>query len=181
MRAVDRLILANPTSSHSSTELRNKITSYIELLYSAGKRDPDEPDCAWCRISAQNSRWPGQSIHRLLIGVYRRAAGDVIAGPFYGGEAITATDIDLSDFISSNCDLDDVGHYARPDVFSLREDATAQPNGDFHDWSFGRFRSRTSNALRNRRQLRHLPPLSRSSQLSFSAAVERSGRRLWGS
>jgi len=40
---VDRVMLsAKPTSSFSSTELRDKIISYVELLSSTGKRDPDE-------------------------------------------------------------------------------------------------------------------------------------------
>jgi len=40
---VDRVMLsAKPTSSFSSTELRDRIVSYVELLSSTGKRDPDE-------------------------------------------------------------------------------------------------------------------------------------------
>ena len=36
------MLSAKPTSSFSSTELRDKISSYVELLSSTGKRDPDE-------------------------------------------------------------------------------------------------------------------------------------------
>jgi hypothetical protein len=40
---VDRVMLsAKPISSLSQTELRNKILGYLELLSSAGKRDPEE-------------------------------------------------------------------------------------------------------------------------------------------
>lgn len=40
---VDQVMLsASSTSSLSQTELRRKVSSYVELLSSAGKRDPDE-------------------------------------------------------------------------------------------------------------------------------------------
>lgn len=41
---------------------------------------------------------------------------DVLAGPVYGQEALLCPDIDLSDTIRGEYDLDLVGHYARPDV-----------------------------------------------------------------
>jgi hypothetical protein len=42
-KIVDRVMLAaEPTSSLSRTELRNKVLGYVELLSSTGKRDPDE-------------------------------------------------------------------------------------------------------------------------------------------
>lgn len=46
--------------------------------------------------------------------------GEVIAGPVYGREAIITADIDLMDTIRGKYDLDVVGHYARPDVFTLQ-------------------------------------------------------------
>lgn len=42
-RIVDRVMLSvMPRSALSETELREKVFSYIELLSSAGKRDPEE-------------------------------------------------------------------------------------------------------------------------------------------
>ena len=42
-KIVDRVMLsAKRTSSLSQQELRNKVLSYVELLSSAGKRDPEE-------------------------------------------------------------------------------------------------------------------------------------------
>jgi len=42
-KIVDRVMLsARPTSSLSHSELRKKLFGYVELLSSAGKRDPDE-------------------------------------------------------------------------------------------------------------------------------------------
>lgn len=48
--------------------------------------------------------------------------GEVLAGPLYGQEGILYADIDLSQRTRSHLDLDVVGHYARPDVFSLHVD-----------------------------------------------------------
>jgi len=54
--------------------------------------------------------------------------GDVLAGPVYDREALVTADIDLSDAIRGKYDLDVVGHYARPDVFSLNvNEAARQP------------------------------------------------------
>ena len=40
---VDRvMLLARPNPALPETELREKVFGYIELLHSAGKRDPDE-------------------------------------------------------------------------------------------------------------------------------------------
>lgn len=52
--------------------------------------------------------------------------GDILAGPVYDKEAVVTADIDLSDCIRGKYDLDVVGHYARPDVFSLGVDETAR-------------------------------------------------------
>jgi nitrilase len=48
--------------------------------------------------------------------------GDIVAGPLRGGEGVLAATIDLDDIIRARFDLDVAGHYARPDVFSLRVD-----------------------------------------------------------
>ena len=53
--------------------------------------------------------------------------GEVLAGPDYGGETILYADIDLDEILRGKYDLDVVGHYARPDVFSLRVDERAKP------------------------------------------------------
>ena len=48
--------------------------------------------------------------------------GEVIAAPVYDREAVIAAEIDLSDIARGKYDFDAVGHYARPDVFSLHID-----------------------------------------------------------
>ena len=45
--------------------------------------------------------------------------GEILAGPNFEGEAILTADLDLADIVRGKFDFDVVGHYARPDVFSL--------------------------------------------------------------
>jgi nitrilase len=45
--------------------------------------------------------------------------GKVLAGPLRDGEGILTAELDLRDVARGKFDLDTVGHYARPDVFSL--------------------------------------------------------------
>jgi nitrilase len=52
--------------------------------------------------------------------------GDVLAGPRIGGEALVCAQIDTTELVGARYDLDVVGHYARPDVFTLHVDETAR-------------------------------------------------------
>jgi nitrilase len=45
--------------------------------------------------------------------------GQVLAGPDYSGETILAAELDVADVVRGKFDFDVVGHYARPDLFSL--------------------------------------------------------------
>ncbi|CAN7462686.1 carbon-nitrogen hydrolase family protein [Phenylobacterium sp. LjRoot225] len=51
-------------------------------------------------------------------------AGQILAGPDFGGETILYADIDLGEIARGKYDFDVVGHYARPDVFRLLVDET---------------------------------------------------------
>lgn len=50
--------------------------------------------------------------------------GEILAGPNYEGEAILVADLDINQIAQGKFDFDAVGHYARPDVFSLLVDET---------------------------------------------------------
>jgi nitrilase len=48
--------------------------------------------------------------------------GEVLAGPLYGREGVLTAELDPEEIVRAKLDLDVVGHYARPDVFSLTVD-----------------------------------------------------------
>jgi nitrilase len=53
--------------------------------------------------------------------------GNFLVEPSYRGETILTAEIDLGDIARGKYDLDVVGHYARPDVFTLRVNERPQP------------------------------------------------------
>jgi nitrilase len=52
--------------------------------------------------------------------------GQILAGPDRSGETILTAVLDLDDVARGKFDFDVTGHYARPDVFSLRVNERAQ-------------------------------------------------------
>ena len=56
--------------------------------------------------------------------------GDVLAGPAFGEETILRADLDLDRIAEAKYDFDVVGHYARPDVFTLTVDERPRPPVD---------------------------------------------------
>lgn len=48
--------------------------------------------------------------------------GEVLAGPLYGASGVLVADVDIGAMARGKYDLDVVGHYARPDVFTLHVD-----------------------------------------------------------
>lgn len=48
--------------------------------------------------------------------------GRIVAGPDYSGATILSAEIDMRDIARAKFDFDVVGHYARPDVFSMTVD-----------------------------------------------------------
>jgi nitrilase len=77
---------------------------------------------------------PGWEPNRPLINggsVIVGPLGDVLAGPKVGGEGLVTATIDLDDIARARYDFDPVGHYARPDVFSLSVDETPRDSVRF--------------------------------------------------
>ena len=52
--------------------------------------------------------------------------GKLLAGPVFGEDALLTAELDLSIIASAQMDFDPVGHYARPDVFSLKVNTAPQ-------------------------------------------------------
>ena len=52
--------------------------------------------------------------------------GEVLAGPVYDEDAILTAEMDKAEITRGKYDLDVVGHYARPDVFSLKVNEAVQ-------------------------------------------------------
>jgi nitrilase len=52
--------------------------------------------------------------------------GEILAGPVFDEEAILMADLDKDEIIRGKYDLDVVGHYARPDIFTLIVDENPQ-------------------------------------------------------
>ncbi len=57
--------------------------------------------------------------------------GEVLAGPLRGEEGLLTAQIDLEELVRARYDFDVVGHYARPDVFSLVVDERAKRTVEF--------------------------------------------------
>jgi nitrilase len=53
--------------------------------------------------------------------------GNVLAGPAWDGEQLLYADLDLADLPKAKFDFDVIGHYARPDVFTLHVDESGRP------------------------------------------------------
>ncbi len=59
--------------------------------------------------------------------------GDVLAGPLVRETGLLTAEIDIAELIRARYDFDVVGHYARPDIFSLHVDERARRNAIFSD------------------------------------------------
>ncbi|MFC3694944.1 carbon-nitrogen hydrolase family protein [Chenggangzhangella methanolivorans] len=77
----------------------------------------DFPEDYASRIEAGPDEWMmhGRSV---IVG----PLGDVLAGPLVDEEGTLTADVDVDDIIGAKLDFDPVGHYSRPDIFSLRVD-----------------------------------------------------------
>ncbi|HEX9231521.1 MAG TPA: hypothetical protein VF869_06415 [Jatrophihabitantaceae bacterium] len=76
--------------------------------------------------SPREGRWQTCASSPIAGGSVIVGPLDVLAGPRIGGEGLVCAPIDTADLAGARYDLDVVGHYARPDVFTLHVDETAR-------------------------------------------------------
>ncbi|WP_334158368.1 carbon-nitrogen hydrolase family protein [Achromobacter insolitus] len=73
---------------------------------------------------------PGWDANRPLINggsVIVGPLGDVLAGPLRGKAGLLTAQVDMGELVRARYDFDVVGHYSRPDVFSLTVDERPRP------------------------------------------------------
>ncbi|CAO3383071.1 carbon-nitrogen hydrolase family protein [Azospirillum argentinense] len=82
-------------------------------------RRSDFPEDYASRIDAGPDEWMmhGRSV---IVG----PLGEILAGPLVDAEGILTAEVDVEDLVGAKLDFDPVGHYARPDLFSMRVDET---------------------------------------------------------
>lgn len=100
------------TMQHVAMEGRCFVISACQVM----RRSDFPPDYA-SRIDAEPDEWMmhGRSV---IVG----PLGEILAGPLLQEEGILTAEIDTDDIIGAKLDFDPVGHYARPDLFSLHVD-----------------------------------------------------------
>jgi nitrilase len=77
---------------------------------------------------------PGWDAERPLINggsVIVGPLGDVLAGPLRGKPGLLTAQVDTEELVRARYDFDVVGHYSRPDVFSLTVDERPRPPVQF--------------------------------------------------
>lgn len=77
---------------------------------------------------------PGWDPQRPLINggsVIVGPLGDVLAGPLKGQTGLLTAQIDTDELVRARYDFDVVGHYSRPDIFSLTVDERPRPSVHF--------------------------------------------------
>lgn len=104
------------TMRHVAMEGRCFVISACQVM-----RRSDFPEDYASRIEAGPDEWMmhGRSV---IVG----PLGEVLAGPLLDAEGILTADIDTDDILGATLDFDPVGHYARPDLFSLHVDERVQ-------------------------------------------------------
>jgi nitrilase len=85
------------------------------------RRESYPPDL---EVRSELEGWPEQ-LCRGGSAIYA-PLGDCLAGPLWDEEGILVADLDLGEVARGKFDFDVVGHYARPDVFSLEVDERPQ-------------------------------------------------------
>ncbi|WP_183092283.1 carbon-nitrogen hydrolase family protein [Nocardioides stalactiti] len=100
------------TLQHIAKEGRQFVIGVAPLI-----RGSDVPEDLRGDLYGGEDDWLSRGLTTIVA-----PGGDIIAGPVEGREEILYADLDLSKVHAQRRMFDPVGHYARPDVFSLRVD-----------------------------------------------------------
>lgn len=104
------------TLRHIAKEGRQYVIGVAPLL-----RGSDVPEDLRGELYGLEDDWMSRG-HTTIVA----PGGDVIAGPFLDREEIVYADLDLAAVQQQRRMFDPVGHYARPDVFTLHVDTRAK-------------------------------------------------------
>lgn len=96
------------------------------FLVSACQVQPS-PEALGIEVPHWDSQRPLIQGNSVIVG----PLGEVLAGPLRGEEGLISAEIDLEELVRSRYDFDVVGHYSRPDVFSLVVDERAKRTVEF--------------------------------------------------
>lgn len=113
------------TMRHVAKEGRAYVVGVNSYLRGCDVGD-DVPDRAALWGGAEDTMSRGGTV---IVDPY----GDVLAGPLYGEEGILVAEVDLDVVHAARRAFDPVGHYARPDVFTLTVDTGERPAARFVD------------------------------------------------
>lgn len=104
------------TMRHVAMEGRCFVVGACQVM-----RRSDFPEDYASRIEAAPDEWMmhGRSV---IVG----PLGEILAGPLVDEEGILTAEVDVDDLLGARLDFDPVGHYARPDLFSLRVNEAPQ-------------------------------------------------------
>lgn len=103
-----------PTMRHIAMEGRCFVIGACQFM-----RRSDFPQDYASRIDAA----PGDVLmhgRSVIVG----PLGDILAGPLVDEEGVLTAEVDCDELLGAKLDFDPIGHYARPDILSLRVDET---------------------------------------------------------
>ncbi|MDT9599938.1 carbon-nitrogen hydrolase family protein [Sphingosinicella rhizophila] len=83
-------------------------------------------------LGVASNGWAADRPHIRGGSVIVGPLGDVLAGPLFDEPGLLTVEIDRRELVKARYDFDVVGHYSRPDIFSLSVDEAARSSVTFH-------------------------------------------------